>query len=133
FDALTELPNATMFRAALSGLVAAHRRFALVLVGLESMRAINAERGPRVGDTVLRTVSHRLRLLFPDNAILSRLAGAEFGIALQGDTEPDRLTALCRELFDSLAVPMVVDGVQLEVGCCAGVALHPHDGLTVED
>src|SRR5690606_18704428 len=54
-------------------------------------------------------------------------------IALQDDPEPERLGALCRQLFDSLNVPMVLDGVQLEVSCCVGVALHPQDAHSVED
>ncbi|GAA5234179.1 EAL domain-containing protein [Verticiella sediminum] len=132
FDALTELPNAAMFRRALSGLMGANQPFALLLLGMEGLKAINDERGARVGDAALRSIGHRLRLFFSDDAILARLAGAEFGIALQGETEPDRVAGLCRGLFDALAEPLVLDGVAVELGCCVGVAFHPADASEVE-
>ncbi|WP_432494847.1 GGDEF domain-containing protein [Kineococcus gypseus] len=61
------------------------QRFGAVLVDLDGLRAVNEERGPDVGDAVLRRVAALLRAGSREDDVLVRYGGDEFVVLLPAD------------------------------------------------
>ncbi|TVQ27812.1 MAG: diguanylate cyclase [Wenzhouxiangella sp.] len=84
-DSLTGLYNHTHFFAKTSKLVAsgqAGQSLCLVLADIDHFKLINDRHGHLEGDQVLRRVAERLREAFPPPALIGRIGGEEFAIAL---------------------------------------------------
>jgi diguanylate cyclase (GGDEF)-like protein len=133
-DALTGLPNRTMFREQLQ--VAAKRTpnggFAVLLLDLDKFKEVNDTLGHHNGDRVLVAVARRLRDSVRPADIVARLGGDEFGILLEGVLTPVDATALAQRLLDALTAPFSVQDLSLEVGASIGIALFPLHGNDVD-
>jgi len=88
-DGLTDLLNHTAFfeaaDAALNDCISSHQDFTLVVGDIDHFKRINDSHGHLAGDTVLQRVAGRMRETFPPPAILGRVGGEEFAIALPGE------------------------------------------------
>lgn len=86
YDALTGLANRNTLHAGLASLIAAEERrpseVALLVLGLDGFQQINDMLGHSAGDLVLRAVAERLRIEAGSQAVVARLSGDEFAIAL---------------------------------------------------
>lgn len=58
--------------------------WACIYLDLEGLETINASHGPEEGDLVLRGVQQRIHKGLPADALLARVAGDEFVVAVQG-------------------------------------------------
>jgi diguanylate cyclase (GGDEF)-like protein len=96
-DGLTGLLNHTRFFERAQQAFARARQsavpFTLIVADVDLFKRVNDEYGHLVGDAVLARIGARLRSAFGDDAILGRLGGEEFGIALP---ECDIETAVAR-------------------------------------
>ena len=99
-DSLTGLLNHTYFFDKASRLVAAQggeRSLCLVLADIDHFKKINDRHGHLEGDQALRRVAARMREAFPPPAIIGRIGGEEFAIAL-----PDCSLDQAKESVDQL-------------------------------
>ena len=84
-DALTGLPNRTMFQehaeAAVARLGTGHQ-FAVLCLDLDRFKDVNDTLGHAVGDELLRLVAGRLRHCVRDLDVVARLGGDEFAVVL---------------------------------------------------
>lgn len=101
------------------------RTFAVMLADLDHFKAVNDRFGHAAGDRVLAHVARRMQGALPPDALIARIGGEEFLIALP-DTElaaarelADRLCALVRET--PVALPGAAQPVPVTVSI--GVAL----------
>jgi len=87
-DALTGLLNHTgFFESADEAFRRARQRsypFTLIVADIDLFKQINDEHGHLAGDAVLQRVAARLTDAMGENALLGRVGGEEFGIALAG-------------------------------------------------
>jgi len=87
-DALTRLPGAAAFRAALEAdfRVAAEavRPLAVVLADVDHLRWVNDALGHRAGDAVLAKLAGMLRASVPDDSRVFRLGEDDFAVLLPG-------------------------------------------------
>lgn len=85
-DGLTGLLNHTHFFERAQQFFARARQsgapFTLIVADVDLFKRVNDEYGHLVGDSVLARIGARLRTAFGDDAVLGRLGGEEFGIAL---------------------------------------------------
>lgn len=117
FDRLLEMSVARSLRY--------HWPFTLVVLDLDSLKALNDDGGHAAGDAALRSLGERFRrvLRFGDNA--ARIGGDEFALILP-NTDPDDVPALLERLAE-------VSGI--DEPCPAfsfGVALCPDESDDVE-
>jgi diguanylate cyclase (GGDEF)-like protein len=88
-DSLTELLNHTSFfdaaDRALTDCIGRQQAFTLAVGDIDHFKQINDRHGHLAGDTVLRRVASRMRAAFPHKAILGRVGGEEFAIAIPGE------------------------------------------------
>jgi len=139
YDALTGLPNRTLFYDRADQLLRAAkkhggaRKVAIVLLDLERFHTVNETFGRGAGDAVLKQVAERLAAgrLGPDH--LARI-GADGFAALLGDIEKEEEAAhfVEQRVIRLLHDPIVVDGQELRISAKAGIALFPADGVDMD-
>ncbi len=137
-DALTELPNRAVVRERISRALASQQadpeqRFAVLFVNADRFNQINLVHGTAVGDALLRRMAQRLHAtLRPGDAVgravptastAARLGGDEFVAVVEGLRAADDVHGIARRLVDSLSRPYALDGLQLQLGVSAGVAV----------
>ena len=98
------------------------RRVAVVLVDLDGFKHINDVHGHAFGDDVLRQAAQRMRDLLPADALLARIGGDEFAIALSHDRsanqDVERLVSL---LIEAVAKPIVRDDIAIATSMSVGI------------
>lgn len=131
-DALTDLPNRTLFRESLQhAIFHAHRYkkpLALLLLDLDQFRDINDTFGHHWGDTLLQQVGERLRRTLRKSDPVSRLGGDEFAVLLPNTGDASGATHTATRIIRILEHPFVVEGHTLNVGASIGIALFPEHG-----
>ncbi len=131
-DGLTMLPNrrylCDRLDAALAGTTPAP--LAVMYLDLDGFKAINDNHGHAVGDELLRIVAMRLRRAVRPIDMVGRLGGDEFGCLLQGVFDTERLAGLAGQLIDTVAMPVQIDALRLQIRPSIGIARSPGDGVT---
>jgi diguanylate cyclase (GGDEF)-like protein/PAS domain S-box-containing protein len=136
YDALTRLANRNTLHAGLSLIVAAERRsseVALLVLGLDGFQQINDMLGHSIGDLVLRAVAERLRTEVDGNAVVARLSGDEFAIALDCADSDEPIAAFAERIARAFEAPLVTGTRQHRVRISIGVAVYPEGGQSADD
>lgn len=137
YDVLTGLANRNTLHAGLAGLMAAVERrpseVALLVLGLDGFQQINDMLGHSAGDLVLRAVAERLRIEAGSKAVVARLSGDEFAIALDCAGAGETMTALAERIARAFEAPLATGSRQHRVRISIGVAVYPEGGHTADD
>ncbi|MFI5910903.1 diguanylate cyclase domain-containing protein [Dactylosporangium sp. NPDC051541] len=112
-DALTGLPNRTLFNERLGGAAGA------ILIDLDDFKAVNDTLGHPVGDGLLVEVGRRLRAAVRETDLVARLGGDEFAV-LTTDPQPGDVVA--ERILAELSAPVHTHGHVLTVTASVGVA-----------
>lgn len=136
-DALTGLANRNMLHAGLTGLIAAAERrssdVALLVLGLDGFQQINNMLGHSAGDLVLQSVAERLRTEIAGKAVVARLSGDEFAIALDCAEAGEPIVAFAERIARAFEAPLVTGTRQHRVRISIGVAVYPDGGHNADD
>jgi diguanylate cyclase (GGDEF)-like protein/PAS domain S-box-containing protein len=134
-DALTGLPNRTLFHDRVSKALEKARRderpLAVLVTDLDSFKDVNDSLGHKCGDILLQGVASRLLDGLRASDTVARLGGDEFGFLLV-DADRSGTAVLVERIQDTLANPFVVQDSLLQVEASAGVALYPDHGEDVD-
>jgi diguanylate cyclase (GGDEF)-like protein len=129
-DALTGLAN----RYGLDERIAAMavRPLALLCLDLDRFKSINDRYGHGAGDAVLVAVAARLRDAAGDAALIVRLGGDEFLLAVP-DLDPVRAEALGQQIAAAITDCKIAlaDGDHVAIGTSIGYACFPEDATSV--
>jgi len=133
-DALTDLPNRSVFQQrAAAAIAAATRRdvpVAVAIVDLDRFKEINDTLGHSNGDALLTVLAKRLAdQLRPDDTV-ARLGGDEFGLILRDCEDPEG--ALWR-LRSTIEREVLVNGLPLSVDSSIGYVVARADGIDVDE
>ena len=134
-DALTELPNRTLFRERLEQAIDATRNgthSALLCIDLDRFKVINDTLGHPVGDGLLRAVAARLCGAVRGVDTVARLGGDEFAIVQMGIASPEQAAILAERIVEAVRRPYEIDGHRIISGMSIGVAIAPRDGTSSE-
>ncbi len=129
-DALTDLPNRTLFRKEIEKRLAYLGRgdkFAVLCLDLDDFKTVNDTLGHPVGDKVLRYAGERLRRCLRSADSVARLGGDEFGVILGGLAEDDDTAVLIARIMSVVNEPFDVDGHQIVAGASVGITMAPAD------
>jgi len=136
-DALTGLANRNTLHAKLASLIAAAERrsseAALLVLGLDGFQRINDMLGHSAGDLVLRAVAERLRTEVGGKAVVARLSGDEFAIALDCGDARETIAAFAERIAHAFEAPLVTSTRQHRVKISIGVAVYPEGGQNADD
>ena len=135
-DALTKLPNRTLFQIrlveALDNARRIDRMVAIHLLDLDRFKEINDTLGHIAGDTLLQEVSARLRNCVRMSDTVARLGGDEFAIIQTNLLYQKDISVLAERLSDALTVPFDLDGERVYTGTSIGTTIFPHDDTEAE-
>ncbi|MGY1856549.1 GGDEF domain-containing protein [Modestobacter sp. SYSU DS0290] len=137
-DSLTGLVNRRVLDEALTGALAAPlhpQGTALVLVDVDSFKAINDQHGHPVGDDALVHVAGVLRrVVRTGDAVLSRMGGDELAVLLPG-CPPDVAVRRAAEVLDAVrSAPLQLPGGSLlALSVSLGVAHAPAHATGLEE
>ena len=133
-DFLTGLPNRRAFVAAvdeMAGREGECQSFAVAVLDLDRFKAVNDTFGHAVGDQLLCEVASRLVEALGNRGLVARLGGDEFGLLLPGINRPAVAKAIGREITERVNGPAFLEGRQLIISACCGLALgNPSEGKT---
>lgn len=128
-DALTGLPNRTLFHHAVAQQLALCQRnkteLCILFIDLDGFKAVNDTWGHATGDHLLQEVSLRITNACRRSDIAARLGGDEFALALL-QTELEQGQAFANRLVEQISQPYVLGSVQVEVSASIGVSNFPH-------
>jgi diguanylate cyclase (GGDEF)-like protein/PAS domain S-box-containing protein len=127
-DALTGLPNRTLFRDRLQhALERGHREetpTCVLTVDLDGFKGINDRYGHPMGDAVLVAFAERLTSVLRASDTAARLGGDEFSIVCE-NTERAEAEVLADRLRTTLDEPLEIDGTAIAVGMSVGIGTVP--------
>lgn len=127
-DALTGLPNRTLFFERLEKALAAGdgQRFGLCYLDLDGFKTINDSLGHAAGDRLLVEVADRLQsCATAPGEMVARLGGDEF-VALTTGTDTEReVDDLADRIMNALVTPVRIEGRELLVRGSIGIVEGP--------
>jgi diguanylate cyclase (GGDEF)-like protein/PAS domain S-box-containing protein len=135
YDALTGLPNQTMLKKHIETLLnnTRHRLepVSLAFIDLDRFKLVNDTLGHEAGDALLGIVTKRLKTCLRSTDLLARMGGDEFAILMLGDRE--YVTRVTRKVLESFNQPFYLNGHEVSISACMGVANFPGDAETTTD
>ncbi|NJO22306.1 MAG: EAL domain-containing protein [Sphingomonadales bacterium] len=133
-DALTDLPNRTLFKEKVDeALRSAQGPVAVLCLDLDRFKHVNDTLGHPAGDALLRLVATRLKSIVRQTDTIARFGGDEFALVQSASGQPATATKLADRIVETIGAPYDLDGHQVVIGASVGVALGPNDGTCPED
>jgi diguanylate cyclase (GGDEF)-like protein len=135
-DALTGLPNRTLFYDRLAQAIVrarrAQERFAVLYLDLDGFKTVNDSFGHDVGDALLREAARRIQACVRESDTTARMGGDEFTAILNDIKAPENVQRATDCLLRALSSPFVLSGRNCQVGASIGVAIYPDNATTAE-
>lgn len=136
YDVDTGLPNRMKFTEILNDQLHWSKKkdypLAVIFLDIDRFKMINDTLGYKAGDEILKKVSFRLKNHIPHNGHLGRFSGDKFSIILSNYERPDDIRRLCKELLDSISVPIEYAGQEYYIAASIGISIYPNDGVQTE-
>ena len=133
FDALTNLPNRVLLNERLDFAIEVAKRNktqpAVLFLDLDRFKIVNDSLGHHVGDLLLKIVSERLQSCVRETDTVARLGGDEFVILLNSISEPNDAAHIAQEVVETIALPFMLDGHEVNIGASIGIGIYPDNGL----
>ena len=135
YDALTNLPNRSLFQRHAEGLLleTEGREFAILYIDIDEFKRINDTLGHLIGDEFLKSVAERLRQSVGPEDFIARLGGDEFAILQHGIDSAEDVHALVARIYQALRTPFDCHGHQFSSDASIGIAIAPRDGSDLFD
>ncbi len=131
-DALTDLPNRTLFNQHLSKALQSaqqnHHSLAVMFLDLDRFKVINDSLGHAIGDKLLQQVVERLKHCMRSDDLIARWGGDEFTLLLPHIGGPEDANAIARRILNALKPSFEIEGQPIHVTSSIGIAVYPGDG-----
>jgi diguanylate cyclase (GGDEF)-like protein/PAS domain S-box-containing protein len=135
-DALTGLPNRTLFHDRLTQVLARARRhgdrLAVLFLDLDQFKVVNDSLGHAAGDRLLIEIAGRLQRTIRESDTVARVGGDEFTFLLPGVVRGEDAARAAQKILDAVSRPIEIDGHRLYVTTSIGISLYPADGEEAE-
>ena len=135
-DTLTNLPNRVLARNRLEYMLSLAKRnnamVAALFLDLDNFKTVNDSLGHAAGDDLLCQVAERLNAALRESDTVSRQGGDEFLLLIGDVADETAITAAAHKVIQQLALPFVINGVDVMATASLGVAVYPRDGVDSE-
>jgi diguanylate cyclase len=133
-DALTDLPNRTLFHRRVAAELTRGRRrgrpTTIAIIDLDRFKEINDTLGHHNGDRLLAALSTRMASHLRGLDALARLGGDEFGILLADVGEPEEILLRLRDVIEH---EISIAGLPISVEASIGYVVAPEHGTDVDE
>jgi diguanylate cyclase (GGDEF)-like protein len=131
-DALTDLPNRTLFQDRMrQAMVHCQRtdcQLAVMFIDLDRFKNINDSLGHDVGDMLLQAAGTRLQDTLREGDTVSRFGGDEFVILITDMHSPQIAEHVAEKVIEVLGTPFRIGTHELTVTSSIGISIFPDDG-----
>jgi diguanylate cyclase (GGDEF)-like protein len=133
-DALTGLPNRTLFNDRVAQVLHAGRRTgdtaAVMILDLDRFKEVNDTLGHEYGDELLRQVGARTSDVLRESDTIARLSADEYAILLPGTGEAEAAD-LAQRVLSKIHRSFIVGDVTVDIEASVGLAVSPgHAGTS---
>jgi len=136
FDALTGLPNRSLFQDRLSRAITLAARhegcLALLYLDLDGFKQVNDTLGHAGGDALLKIVAQRLTGCVRFSDTVARLGGDEFVVLIPEEASVAGVTVVAEKILHALDKPFAIAEQEVFVGASIGVVFYPNDAMAAE-
>ena len=135
YDALTDLPNRTLFHERLRQELAqatSASQLAVLYIDIDEFKSVNDSLGHMIGDELLKSVASRLGACVEGADFVARLGGDEFAIVKTRLKDPVEVAKLAARVLETIRAPYNCLGNQLTSDASIGVAMAPQHGTDLE-
>ena len=136
FDPLTQLASRQLFHHELQKSLAKAQRnkkfFALLLIGIDNMPAINTKYSNAVGDKFLCTIGQLLKSSIRHSDTVARYDGDKFCVNLDEITQPQDAGLVAQILFFKLSQTFVFEEQEVQGSISIAIVVYPEDGTEVD-
>jgi len=131
-DALTGLPNRTLFNDRLNMAIARAQRggkkIAVMMLDIDKFKSINDKYGHETGDKLLKSVAGRIGGGLRKSDTIARMGGDEFLIIIPEMENLADVAAVAEKILTVFQTPFDCNGFQIRSSTSIGVAMYPTDG-----
>ena len=130
YDTLTGLPNRSLFTKQLKKLQNQNKQDKLMVVfyiDLDRFKLINEGLGYEAGNQLLITTAYRLKAYFNSQALLGRIEGDEFAIALKDIDDVNTALSIANKLEKELTLPFKLKERDTFTTVSVGIAFNKID------
>ncbi|HXU55322.1 MAG TPA: PAS domain-containing protein [Casimicrobiaceae bacterium] len=130
-DALTGLPNRLLLQERLAQAIAQAKRngrhVGVLYIDLDRFKNVNDTLGHRIGDELLKQVTHSLSAALRETDLLARLGGDEFMVIVEDFDDAAVLNRVAQKLQDAIAQPFQIEEHDIYVTSSIGISIYPDD------
>ncbi|WP_286233603.1 sensor domain-containing phosphodiesterase [Thalassotalea sediminis] len=128
-DALTGLPNRTVFLDMLNHAIACWTRkpslqFAILFLDLDRFKVVNDSLGHHAGDVLLQKVAVGLKELVRTKDTVARLGGDEFVILIEDLEQKNEAYDVAERITEFLSTPFLIENQPVFIGTSIGVLFN---------
>lgn len=136
YDALTGLVGLALFKDrldhALLRMARADNQLGLFVFEAIGLRHVKAGSDNDEGETVLRSLVHRMRGALRKVDTLARVRDERFAVIAEDLRKPGDALLVARKLEDALVQPVRIEDRSIEVEIRGGISVFPFDGTEAE-
>lgn len=138
YDALTSLPNRTLFLDRVGNAIyrsrqAEENQFAVLFIDLDHFRAINEGLGHGAGDQLIIEVSRRIGQVIGETDTLSRFGGDIFGVLMESRRSLQEVITAVEEIKALFKGNFEINNRMIDMSCCIGIVLSHEQYNSAED
>lgn len=136
-DGLTGLHNRAFlldhFQSMISGAIRRGEKLAVLQIDLDGFKKINDSLGHAAGDHVLVETADRMRQSCRASDLCVRLGGDEFVVILAAVGTTEDINMVAGRVLSYVNQPIEYEGVTVNAGASAGIAVFPVDANNADD
>jgi diguanylate cyclase (GGDEF)-like protein/PAS domain S-box-containing protein len=131
-DALTSLPNQSLFKDRLKQAIALSSRSdqmqAVLLLNVDRFKTINDSLGYTAGDQMLQAIAQRLTSCVRESDTVARFGADEFAVLLMQLGRSHDAANTAKAIKQAVEQAFLIDGRELFITSSIGISVYPQDG-----
>lgn len=134
YDELTGLPGMTMLINEMSKLIdksSANSKFAVAYLDIDNFRYINQTSSHKVGNELLKYISHNLETDMDDSYMVARIAGDTFAILFTDIQSATKLFELISNIKSNVCNIWSAYNYDFYVSFSMGISIYPENGKDI--
>lgn len=106
---------------------------AFIMIDVDKFKNINDTFGHALGDTVITSISQKLKAHFRESDIVGRIGGDEFVVFVKNFVDEKTIFSKCDELLKDFDYICKYNGKECQVTLSIGVSIYPGHGTTYDE